>query len=373
MNHVDIFSGIAGFAYAAKQIWRKAYHNVCFCDNNKFCQEVIKKNFGKDSLIYGDIKEVTRKRVIADTGSKKQRGLSGCRRKKVSEVGSSGFGTNTNTPSKRLCNEANQQEVEEKRGDELHAQQSRNIQIDLLTGGFPCQPFSAAGKRRGKEDDRYLWPEMFRVIKEFRPTWIIGENVAGIIGMAERQGNVKVGSETDLFGNKKITHSEYGRGILYGIIQDLEQIGYSVQAFVIPACTVNAPHRRDRVWIIAYRKISKCNRNRAKQKGTQTGFTNQNNDVGNASKKRLQRVCNGSQQDSIQDVKRRYWECNWIEVATELCGVDDGLPAELDGFKLSKAGHRIERLKALGNAIVPQVAMEIMRAIKQIEEIKCIK
>lgn len=95
--------------------------------------------------------------------------------------------------------------------------------VDVISGGFPCQPFSVAGKRRGKEDDRYLWPEMLRVISELRPTWVVGENVAGIVNMAIDQ-----------------------------VYADLENEGYAVQAFIIPACAVDAPHRRDRCAIIAY-------------------------------------------------------------------------------------------------------------------------
>ena len=95
--------------------------------------------------------------------------------------------------------------------------------VTVLSGGFPCQPFSTAGKRRGKEDDRYLWPEMLRVIQEIRPRWVVGENVAGIVSLA-----------------------------LDTVLSDLESIGYACQAVIIPACAVDAPHRRDRCAILAY-------------------------------------------------------------------------------------------------------------------------
>ena len=95
--------------------------------------------------------------------------------------------------------------------------------VDVISGGFPCQPFSVAGKRGGKDDDRYLWPEMLRVIKEIRPAWVIGENVPGIVNLA-----------------------------LDTVLSDLENEGYSAQAFIIPACGVDAPHKRERIAILAY-------------------------------------------------------------------------------------------------------------------------
>ncbi|NBW23321.1 MAG: DNA (cytosine-5-)-methyltransferase, partial [Caulobacteraceae bacterium] len=98
--------------------------------------------------------------------------------------------------------------------------------IDVLTGGFPCQPYSMAGKRLGKEDDRHLWPQMLRAIREIQPTWIVGENVLGIVN--------------------------WNGGLVFEEVQaDLEAEGYEVQPYVLPAAAVNAPHRRDRVWFVA--------------------------------------------------------------------------------------------------------------------------
>jgi len=154
-THLDLFSGIGGFALAAK--WN-GYRTVGFCDNEPYAQAVLKKHW-PEVPCHKDIREV--------------------------------------------------------RGD-LYAG------VTLLTGGFPCQPFSVAGKQRGKDDNRYLWPEMLRVIREARPAWIIGENVAGIVNLA-----------------------------LDTVCADLEAEGYEVEPVIIPACAVDAPHRRDRVWIVA--------------------------------------------------------------------------------------------------------------------------
>lgn len=124
--------------------------------------------------------------------------------------------------------------------------------VDVLTGGFPCQPFSLAGRRKGADDNRYLWPQMLRAIRQIHPTWVVGENVAGIKTMVESCQVTKMGRTDDLFEENYI-YREESRFTLDKICADLEAEGYSVQPIVIPACSVGAPHRRDRVWIVAHR------------------------------------------------------------------------------------------------------------------------
>ena len=124
--------------------------------------------------------------------------------------------------------------------------------IDVLTGGFPCQPFSVAGKRNGAEDNRYLWGEMLRAIRQIQPTWVVGENVNGILSMVQPSKETKMGRTDDLFDENFIYRKEQ-KFTIEVICEDLERAGYSVQPFVIPACAVGAPHRRDRVWIVAHR------------------------------------------------------------------------------------------------------------------------
>ena len=119
-------------------------------------------------------------------------------------------------------------------------------QIDILTGGFPCQPYSSAGKRLGKEDDRHLWPEMLRAIREIQPRWVVGENVRGLVN--------------------------WNGGLVFEEVQaDLENEGYEVQPFILPAAGVNAPHRRDRVWFVAY--SHKCNDGRNARENERTSGT----------------------------------------------------------------------------------------------------
>ena len=205
----------------------------------------------------------------------------------------------------------------------------------LLTGGFPCQPFSVAGQRRGKDDDRHLWPEMLRVIKEARPRWVLAENVAGIVRMELDQ-----------------------------VLADLEGADYTTGTTIIPACAKNAPHRRDRVWIIAYDGISQpMELSRGKQKrrdGTRNGGQG---DAPDPTTQGLSESQEGKFRESLFDVERDDWQIPWLEVAARFCRVDDGLPSWVHS-------DRTKRLKALGNAIVPQVAYEIIKGIYRIENDK---
>ena len=200
----------------------------------------------------------------------------------------------------------------------------------ILTGGFPCQPFSCAGKRRGQEDERFLWPEMLRVISEARPTWVIGENVGGFINM---------GLDDCIFG--------------------LENKGYEVQAFVIPACAVNAPHRRDRVWIVAHNGSERAERKpkndenksrRAEDRAECCGnyFNATDADPAGLQIGEMQR---GNIQPERKATFRESWNENWSEVAARLCGVD------------ARVSNRVDRLKSLGNAVVPQIPYLIMKSI----------
>ena len=124
--------------------------------------------------------------------------------------------------------------------------------VDVLTGGFPCQPFSLAGRRKGADDNRYLWPQMLRAIRQIHPTWVVGENVNGIKTMVESCQVTQMG-RTDYLFEENYLYREESRFTLDKICADLEAEGYSVQPIVIPACAIGAPHRRDRVWIVARR------------------------------------------------------------------------------------------------------------------------
>jgi DNA (cytosine-5)-methyltransferase 1 len=276
-------------------------------------------------------------------------------------------------------------------------------QIDILTGGFPCQPYSTAGKRLGKADERHLFPEMLRCIKEIKPRWIIGENVRGLV-------------------------SWNGGLVFQEVYDDLEREGYEVQSFLIPAASVNAPHRRDRIWFVAYTnnerrsngfrqvqrengEVSQWNNNaefsdtdkqfvantmpvrlqqcentremgeRQKEMGRQRcQFTNgfeTNGKISNVantnsanSEAWTQREILGQQNrqkaNGYSDVE---CENKWQNFPTvsPICNGDDGLSDRLDNITFPK--WRNESIKAGGNAIVPQVAYQIFKTIQEYERI----
>jgi DNA (cytosine-5)-methyltransferase 1 len=169
VKHLDLFSGIGGFALGLQKV---GFETVAFCDIEKYCQHLLKQKWN-GVKIYNDVREITKEKFKAD---------------------------GIESP-------------------------------EIITGGFPCQPFSVAGSRKGTDDNRHLWPEMFRIIKEFKPRWIIGENVRGIVSIQD--------------------------GLVFETVcTDLESEGYEVQTFNIPAVGVGAPHKRERIWIVANSRCS---------------------------------------------------------------------------------------------------------------------
>lgn len=181
--------------------------------------------------------------------------------------------------------------------------------VDVLSGGFPCQPFSLAGQRRGAEDNRYLLPQMLRAIREIKPTWVVGENVAGILTMVQPGTQVEVERSTSLFGEGYTVQEHRQQYVIETICRDLEQEGYSVQPLLIPACSVGAPHRRDRIWFVA-------NRADAGIEGMQQGWTDGVHAADTASDSESQQSercepeqpCNGSKkQGEFRGINRKIY------------------------------------------------------------------
>lgn len=243
-KHLDLFSGIGGFALAAR--WA-GWDTVQFVEKDKYCQKILSKNFPQVP-IHEDIKT-------------------------------------------------------------FDAATLRGT-IDIITGGFPCQPYSVAGKRKGDKDDRHLWPEMLRVIREVQPPWIVGENVYGFVN--------------------------WSRGMVFDqVCADLEDEGYEVAPVILPACAINAPHQRNRIWIIAYSESIRME-----------GYRSDREQV--------------TQPPIKTELPRCYSPGNyWAEWPTK-SGVlrrDDGVPSW------------VERVKGLGNAIVPQEAYEIFKIVNKIKSL----
>ena len=236
--------------------------------------------------------------------------------------------------------------------------------IDILTGGFPCQPYSSAGKRLGKEDDRHLWPEMLRAIREIQPRWVVGENVRGL--------------------------TNWNGGVVFDEVQaDLEAEGYEITPFLLPACAVNAPHRRDRIWFVANSRNSKhCRNTREVSRKTNeknggwfkhSTTSEQQIQLPTESDSLFENVANTKdirREDALengelergrfgQSYQRNAWDS--FPSVSPICNGDDGIPDRLDSITFPK--WRNESIKAGGNAIVPQVVYQIFKAIEQYERI----
>ena len=280
--------------------------------------------------------------------------------------------------------------------------------IDILTGGFPCQPYSSAGKRKGKDDERHLWPEMLRAIREISPRFVVGENVRGL--------------------------TNWNGGLVFEeVCAELESYGYQVAPVIIPACGVGAPHRRERIWFVAQNTMrSGCVQRESIEKGAEVwqqrntstgssdrlyiseGITANTNGIGcgrgneqpKSNHSKEWEICENKQQhrDGVWcEVEGCSWDASyacdeglqrqpdkgenrrtesqrssnrrgnttgifcsiWEEFPTEspVCSGDDGLSGELDGITFPK--WRNESIKAYGNAIVPQVAYQIFQAIEK--------
>ena len=240
--------------------------------------------------------------------------------------------------------------------------------VDLISGGFPCQPFSVAGKQKGKRDDRYLWPEMLRIISEIKPTWVLGENVPGILSIAGKT-----------------------------VCEDLEREGYAVAVFNFEAAAVGAPHRRERVFFVANSRCEseRCESNRFNNKqlnGTtekfratqRDGFTNGGKDVADTDSEGLQRRKEtGNTCDGWENRNKLFAGCcdgeKWRPVESRLGMLADGIPYWLDGYwrvepdiprVATGVKNRVDRLKCLGNAVVPQQVYPILKAIAEIENME---
>jgi DNA (cytosine-5)-methyltransferase 1 len=314
---LDLFSGIGGFSLAASWIWGADLEIASFCEIDEFCRGILQKHW-PDVPIIGDIREM--------------------------------------------------------KGGDYGA-------IDLLAGGFPCQPFSCAGKQQGRSDDRYLWPEMFRIICEARPRWVLAENVPNLLAIE-------------------------GGLVFDRVCSDLENEGYEVQPLLIPACGVNAPHKSNRLWVVGHAKGKRREEGRqCEPVGTEkrpsghgarkVACSDKLNDdgtghgAGNVCRQRgkAPEVC--GRRHVEHSGRERREECDAPGVAATpgypsrgfdpapwagsrwLAGLD-GKARRVPQSEIRPLAPRIPgdvaRLKATGNAIVPQVAARIMEAIKATDE-----
>ncbi len=314
----SLFSGIGGLelglemAGLGETIWQ--------VENNDYCNKVLEKHW-PNVRRYRDVREVHGVMAHANT-----RGHASDIRETLPRREEA---TISNTES---CGRSERGEAIYRPGECPNCL----APVDIICGGWPCQPFSVAGKRRGKEDDRHLWPEYLRIVTELHPTWVIGENVPGIINM-----------ELDT------------------VLSDLESQGYETATFIIPACAVDAPHRRDRVFVVANCEDGRWPREEqrilGKQAGeTRSGLTGNGEDVADTGNTGLQgrEETRDNGDYGSQPSDEQLGRCDWRGGAIWLPEPDVGRVAH-------GISHRVDRLKCLGNAVVPAVSCAIGRIIKE--------
>jgi DNA (cytosine-5)-methyltransferase 1 len=322
LKHLDLFSGIGGFSLGLESAG--LVETVAFCDFDQYCQKVLKKNF-PGVPVYGDVKELNHDKLKAD-------GID---------------------------------------------------QIDIITGGYPCQPFSVAGRKKGEEDPRHVWPEMFRLIQELRPTWVIGENVGG---------HIKLGLDS--------------------VLENLESEGYSARTFSISASSIGANHKRERVWIVAHSNEMQrqflCGQKSEQRQETFEGTSERSGTPismanserlgrteGTEKSKELEREESSDQLDHCGEGCTKCQSCQTMansegsegNVNDSNGGNGKAPQEELFGEHGSARGvsawwsvepsvgrvahgvpDRVDRLKCLGNSVVPQIPYVIGLSLKKIIE-----
>lgn len=374
MRHGSLFSGIGGFDLAAQ--WM-GWQNIFQVENNPFCRRVLSYHF-PDTTLIGDIKEM--------------------------------------------------------KGEKYHGT------IDIISAGFPCQPFSLAGKRKGRGDYRYLWPETLRIITEIRPRWIVLENVAGLLSILDPESFSAMECKapelysTDDLPPGNTTLIQLRRRIIGTILSEIGAAGYLLPRFTdgtpvvlcIPACAVGAPHRRDRIWLVAHANSLRSHdtqigqghcqgddydqagaqatlqsegcgdpptgkitsytggqsgssqtgtgrevpRHEGEQLRSKSGNTGQDEPLANAHGHfRREGWMYAAESETATGLPRAHhpWDYRypWANFPTQspVCRRNDGISAQLDALTFSK--WRTGSIHAFGNAIVPQVAYQIFNAIAQ--------
>ena len=285
LQHLDLFSGIGGFSLGLETAGLA--DTVAFCDIDKYCHKVLNKHW-PHVPIFSDIKELNYETL-------KSNGINN---------------------------------------------------IDIITGGYPCQPFSVAGRKKGEDDPRHLWPEYFRLVKELQPTWVIGENVSG---------HVKQGLDT--------------------VLEDLESEGYSTRTFSISASGIGANHKRERVWILAHSgrplwegtEFREEDGNETRQKNANQFERSSSTSLFNvADAERIGQQRQGQSFRSSSAEKNSDGQTGWSYNGSQ--GAEGWWESEPDVGRVAHGiPKRVDRLKSLGNSLVPQIPFLIADCIKQIE------